>query len=315
MPKTRQLPLPSRPASVRVARAWVRDILGELGRSDLVPSAMLGVSELVTNAIIHGQPPVAVSVTSDAEHPVIEVHDGGAPSWRPMGLEALQGTEGPATVGRGLALVAMSSVAWGTRPDPAGDHTVVWFEPSVEMHDRVDLSPVLDNGGTDDADAETPADGITIVLTNFPVLLYAEMRRHQYELRRELGLLLFEHPHRFPIARAAIAAIDEAGTQRRAGSGFNQIESAAGEGVETIDLTYAVRPSTPRALVRLREALDACYASLTEEMLLTVRPAAEVRDFQDWFFGQVIDQADGAAPIPWRGPLAVGRSQRADRTG
>jgi len=309
---TRQLPLPARPASVRVARVWVRDLLEEYGRRDLVPSAILAVSELVTNAIIHGRAPVSVAVRGNEEHPVIEVHDGGPPSWRPMTVEAIQGTEGPATIGRGLSLVAMSSVRWGTRDETAA-HTVVWFEPSAEMHDRVDLSPVLENAdGATGPTGPAPADGITIVLTNMPVRLYAEMRRHHYELRRELGLLLFEHPHRFPIATTTIAAIDGASAQRRPGSGFSRIESAAADGLETIDLTYVVRPATPLALVALRDALNACYDTLGDDLLLTVQPAPEVRHFQDWFFGEVIDQAAGAEPTPWRGPLSV--SHTADQT-
>jgi len=291
----------------------VRDILGGLDRSDLVQSAMLGVSELVTNAIIHGEPPVSVSVLDDAEHPVIEVHDGGEPFWRPMSVEAIRGTVGPATIGRGLTLVAMSSERWGT--DAGADHTIVWFEPSVEMHDHVDLSPVMDNrSGDEQHAARSPDDGVTIVLTNMPVRLYAEMRRHQYELRRELGLLVFEHPSRFPIADAVIAAIDEASAQRRPGSDFDKIENGAGEGAESIDLTYVVRPSTPRALVRLRDALGSCYDALSDDLLLTVRPEPEIRDFQDWFFGEVIDQAAGAAPTPWNGPLSLSQGETAERT-
>jgi len=43
-----------------------------------------------------------------------------------------------------------------------------------------------------------------------------------------------------------------------------------------------------------------------------VQPAPEVRNFQDWFFGEVINQADGADPTPWQGPLSV--SHAADQT-
>ena len=293
----------------------MRDILGDLGRRELVPGAMLGVSELVTNAIIHGQPPISVSVHDDADHPVIEVHDGGAPSWRPMSVEAIRGAEGPATIGRGLTLVAMSSERWGTHPDSSGKHTVVWFEPSADMHEGADLSPVLDNRpGTEPPRPADPDDAVTIVLTNMPVRLYAEMRRHQYELRRELGLLVFEHPDSFPVAQEVIAAVDEASAQRRPGSAFSKVESAAGDGGESIDLTYAVRPSTPRALRRLRSALGACYEALGDDLLLTARPVPEIRDFQDWFFGEVIGQAAGAAPTPWRGPLSVGQSEPAERS-
>ena len=70
--------MPAGPPSVRLARAWVSEILEEIDREDLVFAAQLGVSELVTNAILHGQPPVTVGVRGTRERPRIEVteHDG-----------------------------------------------------------------------------------------------------------------------------------------------------------------------------------------------------------------------------------------------
>lgn len=295
---------------MRLARAWVRDLLTELNRGDLIPSAMLGVSELVTNAIIHGEAPISVTVTGGTDHPRVEVHDGGQPSWRPMTIEAVQGTVGPATVGRGLSLVAVSSRQWGTHTGTgAGDeHTVVWFEPATELRERADLSPVLDNAEPGDRGAESAPDGqatIPIFLANLPVRLYAEMRRHHYELRRELGLLLFEHPDRFPIATTTITAIDNTIALRRPNSGFAEVEEAALDGRTSVDVTCSMRRSTPRVLADLRDALDACYAELSGDLLLTPRPVPEIRHFQEWFFGEVIGQADGATPTPWHGPLAL----------
>jgi len=309
LPHTRHLPLQAHPSSVRLARSWVRELLVDLGRGDLVPSAMLGVSELVTNAIIHGQAPISVTVTGDTDRPRVEVHDGGQPSWRPMTIEAVQGTVGPTTVGRGLTLVAVSSRRWGTRAgtSAAGEHTIVWFEPAAELRDRVDLSPVLDNPEPDEAiDPESDRHAtIPIFLANLPVRLYAETRRHQYELRRELELLLFEHPGRFPTAAATITAIDNTIALRRPNSGFLEVDDAALEGRTTIDVTCSMRRSAPRVLADLRDALDACYAELSTDLLLTPGPAPEVRHFQEWFFGEVIGQAAGAAPTPWHGPLAL----------
>ena len=63
MPLTkRSLVLPASPPSVKLARSWVSKILAEIGREDLVDAAQLGVSELVTNALIHSQPPLSVRV-------------------------------------------------------------------------------------------------------------------------------------------------------------------------------------------------------------------------------------------------------------
>ena len=76
MPLTkRSLVLPASPPSVKLARSWVSKILAEIGREDLVDAAQLGVSELVTNALIHSQPPLSVRVRGTVDHPRIEVVD------------------------------------------------------------------------------------------------------------------------------------------------------------------------------------------------------------------------------------------------
>jgi hypothetical protein len=45
--------------SAKRARTWVRDALEGLDRLDLLDAAEVGVSELVTNALLHGAPPSA----------------------------------------------------------------------------------------------------------------------------------------------------------------------------------------------------------------------------------------------------------------
>ena len=68
MPLTkRSLVLPASPPSVKLARSWVSKILAEIGREDLVDAAQLGVSELVTNALIHSQPPLSGRVMNPRE--------------------------------------------------------------------------------------------------------------------------------------------------------------------------------------------------------------------------------------------------------
>ncbi len=71
----RTLALPATPPSVRLARDWVTSVLREIGRDELADSARLAVSELVTNAILHAEPPMTVHVRGTAEHPRIEVTD------------------------------------------------------------------------------------------------------------------------------------------------------------------------------------------------------------------------------------------------
>jgi hypothetical protein len=74
--ETLALPLEPTPRSVQAARRWVVDVCAHLGRPDLEESAALGVSELVSNALLHAAPPLAVRVGGTRGHPRIEVHDG-----------------------------------------------------------------------------------------------------------------------------------------------------------------------------------------------------------------------------------------------
>jgi len=71
----RTLALPASPPSVRLARDWVAGVLQDIGRDELTDSARLAVSELVTNAILHADPPIVVRVGGTAAHPRVEVHD------------------------------------------------------------------------------------------------------------------------------------------------------------------------------------------------------------------------------------------------
>ena len=136
MPLTkRSLVLPASPPSVKLARSWVSKILEEIGREDLVDAAQLGVSELVTNALIHSHPPLSVRVRGTVDHPRIEVVDSSPvpPQRAPMAPEPEDVDDfNVTTFGRGLDLVAMMSSRWGSDLAHDGRSKSVWFEPSGE---------------------------------------------------------------------------------------------------------------------------------------------------------------------------------------
>ena len=56
------LSVPSVPHSVQQARRWVIESIQDIGRPELVDTAELGVSELVTNAVLHATDPISVRV-------------------------------------------------------------------------------------------------------------------------------------------------------------------------------------------------------------------------------------------------------------
>ena len=94
------LELVPEPQSVRRARVWVVSELATIGRDDLADAAELGVSELVTNAILHADPPIVVRVGGTAAHPRVEVHDNSPAPPKARSMTADERLL--ATVGRGL---------------------------------------------------------------------------------------------------------------------------------------------------------------------------------------------------------------------
>ncbi|MGW8952382.1 SpoIIE family protein phosphatase [Streptomyces sp. NPDC055709] len=112
--------LPSDPAVVSEARKLVTGQLASWDMSDTAFAAELIVSELVTNAIRHGKPPVTLRLVRD-DVLTCEVSDGSSTS--PRLRHARTTDEG----GRGLLLVARCSERWGTRY--TDDGKIVWVEP------------------------------------------------------------------------------------------------------------------------------------------------------------------------------------------
>ncbi|MEW1653655.1 SpoIIE family protein phosphatase [Streptomyces sp. NPDC093707] len=125
--------VPFDPAAVAGMRSRIADKLDEWGLTEAVFATELVVSELITNAIRYGSPPVAVRLLRDRSL-VCEVADGSNTS--PHLRYAASTDEG----GRGLFLVAQLTDRWGTRYTAQGK--VIWAEQP--------LPPPLPNSGNGD---------------------------------------------------------------------------------------------------------------------------------------------------------------------
>lgn len=113
------LVVPRHPASVAEVRRYTRTACVGLP-VQLVDTATLLVSELTTNAVVHGDGEISVRVVPTDTGVRVEVRDESEalPEERPPDLDA----EG----GRGIDLVARLATAWGVRPESRGK--TVWFE-------------------------------------------------------------------------------------------------------------------------------------------------------------------------------------------
>ena len=114
--------LPHEPASAGIARERLRASLGDWGRPERVEDAMLLVTELIANAVIHGEPEIRLDVDVDDTTGVLLVRiTDGSPV-----MPSLPADGGS---GRGLGIVETLSDRWGVDPLPEGrDGKVVWFE-------------------------------------------------------------------------------------------------------------------------------------------------------------------------------------------
>lgn len=182
----RRLRLPADDRTPAVARAAVRQVLLASGRSDQLDEALLLVSELSTNGIVHAGTPVDVDVLADENGVTITVSDqksglvGSSAGLRSGPFDLIPGGGDPAASarrelsavpepvwddtpelqerGRGLLLVDQLASSWGTSHHATGKS--VWFrlgdvseEPLLPVHVLADTTgPVVE-----------PADSVAVV--------------------------------------------------------------------------------------------------------------------------------------------------------
>ena len=306
----RSLVLPASPPSVKLARSWVSKVLEEIGREDLVDSAQLGVSELVTNALIHSRPPLSVRVRGTVDHPRIEVVDSSPvpPQRQPVAPEIEDVDDlNLTTFGRGLDLVAMMSNRWGSDLAHDGRSKSVWFEPSGELQgdnphegEIFVFDPEVDG-------ASTPHDveQMELQLLGVPARLFGELRRYHFEVRREMRLLALTDPQSYPLADELTEIFIRADAERRAAVGVSRLDQAIVDGLESVDLEYQIPVTAPPTMGRIRDLLGEIYTLFSSEHLLALQPPEVLMDLQDWYFGEFVRQAAGEDPLRWSGPTSM----------
>ncbi|MFI6287821.1 SpoIIE family protein phosphatase [Streptomyces sp. NPDC051018] len=114
--------VPYEPAAVAAARTHATDQLAAWGLDEFAFTAELVVSELVTNAIRYGRPPIQLRLIHDRAL-ICEVSDASYTS--PHLRRARVFDEG----GRGLLLVAQLTERWGTRYTQSGK--TIWGDVSL----------------------------------------------------------------------------------------------------------------------------------------------------------------------------------------
>ena len=268
----------------------------DIGRSDLVECAELGVSELVTNALLHAAPPLTVRVRGTREHPRVEVRDGS------VDLPVMPGSEAQAeddlllTFGRGLSIVARCSAAWGVEVEEDGK--IVWFVPATASRDEMVEGVVT--GEPAALPREPSPDEMRIDILSVPLRSFIEFQRHYRELRREVRLLALAHEAEYPLAKDLSDLFGRLETDLREGIGAAQIEHALQSGAANADLQVAMPRATAATIGRFIELLDLADAFCREERLLSLARTPDQQQFQRWFLGEFVRQQQGEAPLAWQ---------------
>jgi hypothetical protein len=293
---------------VQDARRWVAGLCTDIGRPELSECAQLGVSELVTNALLHGEPPITVRMRGTAEHPRVEVRDSSveAPILPDEPLDRPETDGLLLTFGRGLSIVARCAEAWGAEIEDDGK--VVWFAPAAEFADGAGVAGVITGFDHGRFQSAPTRDRVRINILDVPLALYVGFQQHFRELRREVRLLALAHESDYPLAKSLSDLFGSLDRQLRDGIGVEQIEAALAQGSESTDLVVHMPRAAAAMLVRFVELLELADEFCRAERLLSLARSPEQRKFQTWFLTEFVRQANGEAPLSWVEAQTNGRT-------
>lgn len=151
-------------------------------------------------------------------------------------------------------------------------------------------------------------DLVSIQLQNFPVRLHQQASERTDELMREFALIALRPPDErsgHTVPKRLLELVDLLGRQY---GGFGsesdaRRDAALQQGAATVDLVYVVPRSLAPAMRQLHDLLEEADAYCADEQLLTLAATPLEREYRRWFIEQFTEQAGGAPPVPWSGPV------------
>jgi hypothetical protein len=283
---------------VHEARRWAAEACSEIDREDLAECAELGVSELIGNAILHGEPPVRMRMRGTPEHPRIEVSDGSRqPPELPEANTRHPIDDDPLiTFGRGLDIVARCSDAWGADVDEHGK--VVWFVPATEIRSH-GVEGVITGSADDESRRTASAGHVHVEVREVPLRTLHASQTQWSELRREVRLLSLAHEGDYPLAESLSQLFADIDRILREGIHSDAIESALASGEATTDLRVDLPRTSAETIEQFVELLDLADEFCQKQRLLSLARTPEQRRFQRWLFGELVRQQRGEPPRPW----------------
>ncbi|MGZ5401117.1 MAG: ATP-binding protein [Nocardioides sp.] len=287
------------PRSVQQARHWVVAMIREIGRPELAETTELAVSELVTNAVLHAEPPIEIRVRGTRLHPRVEVRDGSPePPVMPTPARAeidpveLDENQLLLTFGRGLDIVSRCADAWGAELEENGK--VMWFAPAARTHDTGVVGQVT---GQLPTGRRTPRpDAHAFRLLGVPLPSLNDFQRHYQELRREVRLLALAHEEHYPLAKTLSDLFGSMQRELREGLDVHPAEQRP-DG--TVDLTVRLSAESAETMGRFVELLDFADEFCSRERMLSLARSPTQVAFQTWFLTEFVRQRAGRDPLAW----------------
>ncbi|CAN5693694.1 hypothetical protein BH24ACT3_BH24ACT3_10680 [soil metagenome] len=273
---------PPEPASAGRARRFLGAALDGWGLHEAADAAVLLLSEVVTNAVLHAATDLTIAVSRRDGVLRVEVRDGSPrlPNVRSYDVEA--------ATGRGLAMVELLARSWGV--DARVDGKVVWFEVDAGGSPAAE---VAESGRTHRAEPSSEA-GRTVRYQRLPVALAWATVQHGDALLRDAALLVLseDQPGRDPLTWQGpgldITALLEG------------IKSALDMGTDAVDLVVRFPAGAgPQALQRLA-AVDGADRLAHQAALLVPPSLPEVAQCRRWLWGEIVRQFDDQPPTPWK---------------
>jgi anti-sigma regulatory factor (Ser/Thr protein kinase) len=265
----RELALQAVADSAPAARAALRHLLSGTTFEARLDDGELALSELVTNAVLHGRDPLSLRLVLTDRCVRVEVRDGSplSPSFSML--------DPTAVTGRGLMLISAASDRWGVEPEGEGKR--VWFElhePGAITELEADVDALLAAWG-DDLDEDPALEKVRVVLTDLDTDLVARAEAHVEGLLRELCLLVGDDVPA-PTARVARSVLRAAaGMEAVRADVKHQLALAVSAGQPRVDLSLTMQRDDAELVRDFSHAVDeADRLSRAGRLLTTPAPAA-----------------------------------------
>jgi hypothetical protein len=310
-------------SSPSAARRWIHDRLGGYS-TELVGTAQLLVTEVVTNAVIHARTKIDLSLITAADLVRVEVTDGIGvfPTAKDYGADAV--------TGRGIKLLDTLAAAWGA--DLVTGGKTVWFELAdpaggagpAECADRAaNADPVGVRGSADGEPDRSGQDLIMVRLLHVPLGLLGRAAEEYDALFREARLSgegqpipadwrQGPRPHRGPdrLTPAALVSLADELAHRygvSTAAAGSALAAALERGEATTDLSYRFPADVGPACARYDQVLDEAESWCRDGRLLTLPPSVESTAVRRWLLKEFVRQAAGDGPISWPNSHWAGR--------